>query len=116
MKPRLIYPNPRVHQNCGKAVVARGPEIFCFEEIDNGENLAALSLDSGSPLEECWRDDVLGGVMMIKAAGRRQITPGEPESFSEIFSPKNEQVTLTALPYGYWGNRTPGEMLVWIRL
>jgi DUF1680 family protein len=116
MKPRLIYPNPRVHQNCGKAAVARGPEIFCFEEIDNAENLAALSLDSGSPLEECWRQDILGGVMTIKAAGSRQITPREPESFSEKFSPKSEQVTLTAVPYGYWGNRTPGEMLVWIRL
>jgi DUF1680 family protein len=115
IKPRLIYANPRVHQNCGKAAVARGPEIFCFEETDNGENLAALSLDTESPLEECWRDNILGGVMMIKAAGRRQITPDEPESFSEKFSPINKKVMLTAVPYGYWGNRSPGEMLVWIR-
>ncbi|MDR0487444.1 MAG: glycoside hydrolase family 127 protein [Treponema sp.] len=115
MKPRLIYANPKVRQNCGKAAIARGPEIFCLEETDNGENLAALSLDTGSPLEECWREDILGGLMLIKACGRRLITPGEPESFSEKYSPKSERVMLTAVPYGYWGNRSPGEMLVWIR-
>jgi DUF1680 family protein len=115
IKPRLVYPNPRAHQNCGKAVIARGPEIFCFEETDNGENLAALSLDTSAPLEECWREDVLNGIMLIKAAGRRLVTPSAPESFSEEFFPQFEKVTLTALPYGYWGNRTPGEMLVWIR-
>jgi DUF1680 family protein len=115
MKPRLVYPNPRVHQNCGKAAIARGPEIFCFEEIDNGENLAALSLDTHTPLEECWREDILGGLMLIKAAGRRLITPGEPESFSEKISPSSEHVTLSAVTYGYWGNRSPGEMSVWIR-
>jgi DUF1680 family protein len=115
LKPRLVYANPRVHQNCGKAAIARGPEIYCLEEADNGKNLAALSLDTQAPLEECWRDDLLGGVMMVKARGRRLIPPEAPESFSEKFSHLSEKTTLIALPYGFWGNRTPGEMLVWIR-
>jgi len=115
VKPRIIYANPRVHYNCGKITVARGPEIFCFEECDNGENLAALSLDTASPLVESWQDDLLGGIMMIKAKGRKLITPAEPDSFSEKFIPGSQDVDLTAIPYGYWCNRTPGEMLVWIR-
>ena len=115
IKPRLIFSNPRVRQNCGKAAIARGPEIFCFEEIDNGSNLASLSLNINAPLEECWREDILGGVMQIKAKGRRLIIPGESESFSEKFYPQSNDATLTALPYGFWGNRTEGEMLVWIR-
>jgi DUF1680 family protein len=115
LKPRLVYANPRVHQNCGKAAIVRGPEIFCFEETDNGENLAALSLDTRALLEEEWREDILDGVMLIKAGGTKLITPEEPESFSEKFYPQSKEVTLTALPYGYWGNRSPGEMLVWIR-
>ncbi|MDR0443836.1 MAG: glycoside hydrolase family 127 protein, partial [Treponema sp.] len=116
MKPRIVFANPRVHQNCGRAAIARGPEIFCFEEIDNGKNLAALSLDTHSPLEECWREDLLGGIMQIKVKGKRLIMPEQDESFSEQFEPRSEAVELTAVPYGYWGNRTSGEMLVWIRI
>jgi hypothetical protein len=115
MKPRIIYANPKVHYNCGKVAIARGPEIYCFEQCDNGENLAALSLDTSVPLTECWQDDLLGGVMLVKAKGRKQITPEEPESFSEKFIPRSQDVELTALPYALWCNRTPGEMLVWIR-
>ena len=115
IKPRFVYPNPRVHQNCGKVAIARGPEIYCLEECDNGKNLAALSIDTEAPLEECWRDDLLGGLMMIKAKGKRLITPAEIESFSEKFSPQHEGTELTALPYGFWCNSKPGEMLVWIR-
>jgi len=115
MKPRIIYPNPKVHYNCGKIAVARGPEIFCFEECDNGENLASLSLDTKSPLNEIWRDDLLGGLMTIKAKGRKLIEPSQPDSFSEKFIPQSKDIELTAVPYGFWCNRTPGEMLVWIR-
>jgi DUF1680 family protein len=119
LKPRLVYANPKARQNCGKIAIARGPEIYCLEEIDNGKkskNLAALSLDPTSPLEECWRDDLLGGVMLIKAKGRRLLEPSAPESFSEQFAPQSEIVELAALPYGFWGNRESGEMLVWIRI
>jgi DUF1680 family protein len=115
LKPRLIYANPKVHHNCGKIAIVRGPEIYCLEETDNGPNLAAISLDTSAPLEEFWQDDLLGGVMLIKAKGKRLIPPETPESFSENFTSQSEEVILTAIPYGFWGNRSPGEMLVWIR-
>ena len=115
IKPRIIYANPKVHYNCGKAVIARGPEIFCLEECDNGKNLAALSLDTSAPLTEIWRGDLLGGITQIKAKGKRLIEPDEAPSFSEKFSPRSQDAELTAVPYGVWCNRVPGEMLVWIR-
>jgi DUF1680 family protein len=120
MKPRLVYGNPRVHQNCGKVAIARGPEIYCLEEVDNDANLAAIELDTCSPLMEEWHEELLGGIMLIKAEGFRLITPVGPESFSEKFYNSSEQTELTAIPYGFWGNRTPtdksaGEMVVWIR-
>ncbi|MCL2128090.1 MAG: glycoside hydrolase family 127 protein, partial [Treponema sp.] len=96
MKPRLVYASARVRGNCGKAAIARGPEIFCLEECDNGGNLAALSLDDGAPLAECWREDLLGGIMTIKAEGKRLAEPEEPESFSEKFAPRHEAAGLTA--------------------
>ena len=118
LKPLIVFANPRVHQNCGKAAIARGPEVFCFEEIDNGLNLAALSLDTEAALEESWQDDTLGGFMMIKARGKRLVEPALPESFSSKFIPQTLDAELKALPYSYWGKRTPdkpGEMIVWLR-
>jgi len=115
IKPRIVYANPKVHYNCGKIAIVRGPEVFCFEECDNSENLASLSLDTKSPLIENWQDDLLGGLMMIKAKGKKLIEPAEPDSFSEKYIPRYRDVDLTAVPYGYWCNRTPGDMLVWIR-
>jgi len=114
IKPRIIYANPKVHNNCGKAAIARGPEIFCLEECDNGENLASLSIDTKSELTESWQDNLLGGIMMIKAKGKRLTAPAEPDSFSEKFIPQYEEVELKAIPYGFWCNRKVGEMLVWI--
>ena len=88
------------------------------EEIDNGKNLATLSLDTHALLAESWQEELLEGVMLIKAKGKRLVTPKEADSFSEKFHPMTEDTELTALPYGLWGNRNPGEggeMLVWIR-
>ncbi|MCL2209219.1 MAG: glycoside hydrolase family 127 protein [Treponema sp.] len=115
VKPRLIFANPKVHYNCGKVAIARGPEIFCLEECDNSEDLTSLSLDTEKPLVECWREDLLGGIMTIKAKGKKQITPDDPSSFSENFFPQFQDADITAVPYGFWCNRSPGEMLVWIR-
>jgi len=115
VKPRVIFANPKVHYNCGRAAIARGPEIYCLEECDNGGNLAALSFDTSAPLTESWRDDLLGGIMTIKAKGKRLIEPDEAVSFSEKFTPRSEDAELSAVPYGIWCNRSPGEMLVWIR-
>jgi len=115
MKPRFIYANAKVHHNCGKTAIARGPEIYCLEECDNGTNLAALSLDTGQLPEEYWREDILGGIMQIKAKGKRLIEPVEPVSFSEKFTPRTEDTELNFIPYGLWANRSPGEMLVWVR-
>ncbi|GHV86204.1 hypothetical protein AGMMS50230_18120 [Spirochaetia bacterium] len=115
LKPRLIYANPLVRQNCGKIALARGPEIYCLEETDNGGNLSALSLDPQSPLEEDWRPDLFGGTMVIKTRGKKLAQSKNPESFFEKNPPKPETAELSAVPYGLWGNRGAGEMLVWIR-
>ncbi|MCL2478263.1 MAG: glycoside hydrolase family 127 protein [Treponema sp.] len=116
VKPQIVYANPKVHQNCGRAAIVRGPEIYCLEETDNGSNLAALSLETDAPLVESWNDSISGGFMAIKTSGKRLLEPAQPQSFSADFIPRTEHTELTAVPYGIWGNRTPGEMLVWIRI
>lgn len=114
IRPRILYANPLVRANCGKIALARGPEVYCLEEADNGGNLSAVYLDPETPLEEIWREDLLGGTMLVRCGGKRLTAPDTPASFSETGKGHFEDITVTAVPYGSWCNRTPGEMIVWI--
>jgi DUF1680 family protein len=114
IRPRLAYANPLVRANVGKAAIVRGPEVYCLEETDNGPDLAALYIDPAAELREEWREDILGGVMVIRCRGKKLVSPGLTESFSCDTRPKFKNIELTAVPYGSWCNRHPGEMLVWI--
>jgi DUF1680 family protein len=109
-----MYANPLVRANCGKVALVRGPEVYCLEEEDNGKNLSALYLDPETRLEEVWREDLLGGTKLIRGKGKKLIAPDFTASFSADRAGCFEDVTITAIPYGSWCNRTSGEMLVWI--
>ncbi len=115
IEPRVIRSSPRVRENIGKAAVMRGPLVYCLEEQDNGKNLPGIYLDPGS-LRECYREDILGGVTEIRASGLRAVETGWPEE--DLYSEEKicwKRTELTFIPYAYWCNRTPGEMLVWVK-
>lgn len=112
MEPRRIYANPKVRADAGCVALARGPIVYCMEEADNGENLAALRLprDSGVYVS-VGKDKRIGDVPVLEAQGIRlrsddALYSGKP--------PVEEEVSLTAVPYYTWGNRGAGGMRVWI--
>jgi DUF1680 family protein len=45
--------------------------------------------------------------------GKKLAAGGEAPSFTEK-KPRLEDVELTAVPYGSWCNKKPGEMIVWV--
>ena len=94
----------------------KGPCVYCLEETDNGSNLPGLFLDTSAPLREHFEQDLLGGVTVIGAQGKRLVSDEwkEGELYKEC-APKMEDAALTFVPYAYWGNRVTGEMLVWVR-
>nr|WP_223879729.1 beta-L-arabinofuranosidase domain-containing protein [Paenibacillus spiritus] len=114
MKPQRLYANPLARANAGRVALQRGPLVYCFEEEDNGAPLAALSLSPEAPISEItgrWRDEVV----FLETEGFRLESPPGNELYSSR-QPVKRPVTLTAVPYTLWGNRTPGqEMLVWMR-
>ena len=82
----------------------------------NGRNLSNVVLDTSKPLVEEYRDDILDGVLTIKAQGKRM--KAEEWNSDALYSIepvgfKDTQVTL--VPYCNWGNRGSGEMAVWIK-
>lgn len=115
LPPRIVRSNPRIRENIGKVAVMKGPVVYCMEEQDNGANLPGYYLDS-STLREMYDAELLGGTTVICGSGVREETENwdEDEPYG-VKRPVWRDAELTFIPYAYWCNRKPGEMLVWVR-
>jgi len=119
MEPQRIYAHLNLRANAGRVALQRGPLVYCFEETDNGAPLATLVLPANAELRTVhggWRDDVI----FLEAEGQRLVSPQQEheqvqEALYRTTPPKRQTQRLLAVPYTLWGNRNPGEMLVWIR-
>ena len=114
MAAKIIHCNPRVRANIQKGAIVKGPVVYCLEQTDNFENLAAIVLEEDVELTESYDQSLMGGVTVIQAKAK-QIS--FPEGGGELYSGKRPQyksVDIKAVPYGLWGNREAGEMIVWI--
>jgi hypothetical protein len=102
MKVQLIVSNPKISDNKGKAVLTRGPFIYCIEETDNrnyfDRDKELFLLTNGLKAE--YQSDLLEGVVRIN--GIASLSSGE------------EKINITAIPYYAWCNREKGRMKVWI--
>lgn len=102
MKIRLVAGNPRIEDTQNKAVIMRGPLVYCVEEIDNrnyfDDSQKPYLLPNG--MEAQKRDDLLNGVVVIN--GKALVSGGD------------EHVNITAIPYYAWCNREQGQMKVWL--
>jgi DUF1680 family protein len=102
MEIRLVAGNPRIEDADGKAVLMRGPMVYCVEEIDNQPYFDHTSvvylLRSGLKAE--YQDELLGGVVTIHGTA--------------TLPSREEDVAITAIPYYAWCNRGQGQMKVWL--
>ena len=108
--------NLNVRADVGKVALQKGPFVYCVEQQDNGENLAALQA-AASGAEEVPADAALpGGIPTLRVPGRRIVqTAADPQALYADSALRTEPCELLAVPYALWGNRTPGEMRVWIQ-
>ena len=107
--------NLNVRADVGKVALQKGPFVYCVEQQDNGENLAALQA-AASGAEEAPADAALpGGIPTLRVPGRRIVqTAADPQALYADSALRTEPCELLAVPYALWGNRTPGEMRVWL--
>lgn len=115
ISPRIVRSNPRVRENVGKIAIMKGPIVYCMEEEDNGKNLTACYLD-GESLQESYDSKLLRGTTIIRGTGMRQeISTWDEDILYGEQKPVWKKAEFTFIPYAYWCNRTPGEMLVWVK-
>lgn len=112
---RFIRANPNVRADCGKAALAKGPLVYCLEEIDNGKNLSALYINTAQAINEI-KSDLFGGITELAVQGKRmeEAAWSEEELYGEHPVVLSDTI-LKAVPYAYWNNRGTGEMTVWLK-
>lgn len=107
-----IYSNLAVSGNAGQVALQRGPIVYCLEEEDNGNCLASLKISPENNVTEMQGEGLFDGAILLKMQGMRRQNATQ-ELYSET-KPTETPQELLAVPYYTWGNRTPGEMRVWI--
>ena len=115
MPVELMEANPRVRADAGRVAIQRGPMVYCLEEKDNGSGLWAVSIPLDSKLTAEYEEDLLGGAVAVRGNAFRTDASGWENSLYRKAGTKERPVDIKAVPYCLWGNRSPGEMAVWVR-
>lgn len=115
MPVETVYANTAVREDIGKVAVQRGPIVFCLEECDNGRDLHKVYLPEQPEFEAKFEEGLLEGVVTVACGGYRL----EGEESGALYTTRKPAKFVSAqlkfIPYYAWTNRTPGEMMVWIR-
>ncbi len=112
-----VHADPRVRADRAKVALQRGPIVYCLEEADNGPGLWLLRLPPDAELEAVEREDLLGGVVVVKARGGRGAATG---AGAGLYTRRKEPAgapparDFLFIPYYAWANRGAGEMAVWV--
>lgn len=114
MEAHRIYAHPNLRANAQKAAIQRGPLVYCLEGADNGEPLSSISLSKSGEFTETFDEGLLGGAVVVKAAGYRVDEQRWNGGLYSRTKAAEQPVEVTAIPYYLWGNRGSGEMKVWI--
>lgn len=111
---RRLYADTRVRENIGCVALMRGPVVYAFEGIDNGEQLQALYVNRNSDAAVLApTEGVFAGMRLLEISGARLRGADGEELYTEK-APVFEETTLRAVPYFAWGNRGLGQLRVWM--
>ena len=112
IKPKWVSANINVREDAGKAALVKGPCVYCIEEEDNGENLASIFIDVNSDISESRDDNLPGELKTLNYKAFRLQNKNEDKLYANAEF-NLEEIKIKAVPYGVWGNRKNGEMLIW---
>ena len=118
VKPRWIAANDEVRADAGRCALMNGPVVYCLEETDNGKYLADLYVEENTEVTKGNPQTDLPGeipTLQYEATKIHNRSTEQGTLYGELKLEK-ERTHLTAVPYGLWCNRTPGEMLVWVKV
>lgn len=107
---------PQFAEYENRAALKRGPIVYCLEEQDidltppeNANdylgNLASLYIPEDVKLTAEMKPDLLGGVTVLS---------GQIKQLIDVGNDTERPIKGMFVPYGWWGNRNPGAMRIWL--
>lgn len=115
MDVRALHANPAVRADIGRVALARGPMIYCAEEIDNDKALHSLILTGDVSEADTASVNGFDKAVAIDVKAKREVWSDWQGKLYDTSEPTLKDTTARFLPYYLWDNREPGEMLVWVR-
>ncbi len=113
LEARKVYANKNVREDAGKVALMRGPFVYCFEGVDNGNDLQAMCIDADTQAETfVGKEGVLKDKVCIHVQGYED--ERESDALYSEEKPDYQPHELTAIPYYLWGNRGVNQMRVWM--
>jgi len=110
---RRIYADPRVRSCRGKVAVARGPILYCFEEVDQCAPVFSLILPANADISTFGPVPELPGDLIGLCMEGKTLEYQERLYSSSCAKPS--PCRMIAIPYFAWANRKKGDMIVWIQ-
>lgn len=110
---RRIYADPRVRSCRGKVAVARGPILYCFEEVDQCAPVFSIILPANADISTFGPVPELPGDLIGLCMEGKTLEYQERLYSSSCAKPS--PCRMIAIPYFAWANRKKGDMTVWIQ-
>lgn len=110
--PRFQYASTKIPELTGKTALCRGPLVYCFEGIDNEDDVLSLSLKrSGNLTISAYDETLLCGSASISVDAMRC---ANIDGLYADTAPTMTPCKAIAIPYYTWGNRGENQMRVWM--
>lgn len=114
MAVRALRAHPQVSADVGRVAIARGPLVYCAEEVDNAAGLQSLVVaDTAAASTHALAS--LPGAIAIDLPAQRERWADWDGKLYDTRPPTMEDTTVRLVPYHLWDNRAPGQMQVWMR-
>jgi len=117
MEAQLIEANPLVEETRNQVAVKRGPVVYCAEAIDipAGKSIFDINLPSAIQFEPKLVNFENSNIMSLE--GQATFVKNDSwknKLYKKVSDEKLETAKIKLVPYYTWGNRTHGDMTVWM--
>lgn len=108
--------NPLVEEARNQVAVMRGPVVYCLEKEDIPANVDLFDLkinamDTFKPVQE----SILGqSIVFLQGNAYTDNTEEWNTLYRKVSADEQQTVSVRLVPYFAWGNRTFGDMAVWL--
>ena len=116
MNVTFMEANPLVEEARNQVAVMRGPVVYCLEKADVPENADVfdLKINASSSFEPVV-ESVLGQpIVFLQGNAYTDNTEKWNALYRKVSADEQEAVSVRLVPYFAWGNRTFGDMAVWL--